>query len=324
MINTKRYRPVYLDTYESGRLDEKIEAAKEIMKSCVLCPRKCRVNRFEGMKGVCDTGLEAVVADYFPHFGEERVLVGKGGSGTIFMACCNLLCIYCQNADVSHMCSGTPMDAKALAGIMLELQRKGCHNINVVTPTHVVPHLLEALKIAIEGGLRLPFVYNSSGYELPSTLRLLEGVVDIYMPDFKYWDGRVAEAYSSAPDYPEIARRALKVMHDQVGDLIVENGIAVRGLIVRHLVLPNRLAGTKEIMRFIAIEISPYTYVNVMAQYRPMGLAYRFEEIARPITADEYLEALLWAIEAKLKRLDPFCYEFLASRGVKVAAEQQR
>ncbi len=314
------FRPVYLETYESGKLNEKIDRANAILEKCTLCPRKCKVNRLKGEKGICNTADKALVADYFPHFGEEGVLVGKGGSGTIFIACCNLLCIYCQNSSTSHMCDGLPQDANSIASAMMELQNSGCHNINIVTPTHVVPQLLEALKIAIQKGLHKPFVYNTSGYELPLTLELLDGVVDIYMPDFKYWDSKVAQAYSSAPDYPEVARKAIKIMHEQVGDLVTENGVAVRGLLIRHLVLPNRLAGTKGIVEFIAKEISPNTYVNIMAQYRPLGLAYRFEEIARPITEEEYLEALLWALEAGLKRLDPFCYEFLRSKGIDPAS----
>lgn len=311
---SKKMEPLYLETYRKGLLDEKIEKAYEMLKECRLCPRLCRVNRLEGKKGICNTGADAIISDHFAHFGEESVLVGNNGSGTIFVSCCNLLCIYCQNASISHRCQGRVVGLDDFAGMMLSLQQKGCHNINIVTPTHIVPQFLSALKLAIEMGLRIPIVYNTSGYELPSVLRLLDGVIDIYMPDFKYWDPKVALLYSSAEDYPAVTRKAIKLMHKQVGDLVVDKrGIAVRGLLVRHLVLPNSLAGTAHIARFIAREISPNTYVNIMAQYRPLGLAYRFEEIARPITRDEYAEAILSAIDAGLKRLDPFCYEFIES-----------
>ncbi|WP_025270281.1 radical SAM protein [Hippea sp. KM1] len=313
MNNTK---PIYLKTYKEGKLDEKIEKAYEMLKSCRLCPRVCRVNRLAGKKGICNTAELPAVADYFPHFGEEDVLVGKNGSGTIFISCCNLLCIYCQNSSTSHLCEGRTVSIEEFSQMMLSLQRQGCHNINIVTPTHIVPQFLKALKLAIEDGLSIPIVYNTSGYELPETLNLLDGIIDIYMPDFKYWDSKTAEAYSSAKDYPQITKNAIKIMHKQVGDLVIEDGIAKRGLIIRHLVLPNRLAGTKEIVNFIAKEVSPNTYTNIMAQYRPLGLAYRFEEIARPITEEEYLEALLWAIEAGLRRLDNSCLDFLKRRGI--------
>ncbi len=307
--------PIYLRTFEEGKLNEKIDKAYEMLKSCRICPRLCRVNRLKGKKGICNTAELPIIADYFPHFGEESVLVGKNGSGTIFISCCNLLCIYCQNASTSHLCEGNPTTIEDFANMMINLQNKGCHNINIVTPTHIVPQLLKALKIAINKGLKIPLVYNTSGYELPSTLDLLDGIIDIYMPDFKYWDSTVAELYSSAKDYPQITKKAIKIMHKQVGDLIIENGIAKRGLLIRHLVLPNGLAGTKQIVNFIAEEISKNTYVNIMAQYRPLGLAYRFEEIARPITDDEYLEALQYAKEAGLTRLDDFCIQFLKAKG---------
>ncbi|AEA34169.1 radical SAM protein [Hippea maritima] len=310
------FTPLYIKTYEEGKFDEKIEHAYDILKNCRLCPRLCKVNRLKGKKGICNTAEPPAIADYFPHFGEEDVLVGKNGSGTIFISCCNLLCIYCQNASTSHLCEGNTTTIENFAQMMISLQNKGCHNINIVTPTHIVPQLLMALKIAIEKGLHIPLIYNTSGYELANTLSILDGIVDIYMPDFKYWDSQTAEAYSSAKDYPEITRNAIKIMHKQVGDLIIENGIAKRGLLIRHLILPNRLAGTKNIVNFIAKEISPNTYTNIMAQYKPFGLAYRFDEIARPITEEEYLEALLWAKEAGLKRLDKTCYEFLKKRGI--------
>lgn len=312
------FTPIYIKTFEEGKLDERIEKAYEYLKRCTICPRVCKVNRYKNRKGICNTGILPTIADYFPHFGEENVLVGRNGSGTIFISCCNLLCIYCQNESTSHLCEGNTTTIERFAQMMIELQKRGCHNINIVTPTHIVPQLLRALKIAISKGLKLPIVYNTSGYELPKTLKLLDGIIDIYMPDFKYWEPKVAEAYSSAKDYPIITKKAIKIMHKQVGDLIIENGIAKRGLLIRHLVLPNRLAGTREIVNFIANEISKNTYVNIMAQYRPLGLAYRFEEIARPITEEEYLEALLWAKKAGLKRLDSFCIEFLNRKGIKL------
>ncbi len=246
-----------------------------------------------------------VISSYFPHFGEETPLVGRYGSGTIFISYCNLLCIYCQNYEISHLGEGREVSLEEFAQMMLSLQYVGCHNINIVTPTHVVPQILAALEIAIEGGLNIPLVYNTSGYEKVETLRLLDGIVDIYMPDFKYWDSQVAKKYSHAPDYPEVARKALKEMHRQVGNLkLNSNGIAEKGLLVRHLVLPHGLAGTKEIMEFIANEISPNTYVNIMPQYRPCGKAYQDSLINRPITMTEYREAIRIALKAGLTRLD--------------------
>lgn len=302
---TTGYIPNYIKTSSTGKLKQKIELAYEILKQCTLCPRECNINRLEGKKGICKTGKLPVISSYFPHFGEESPLVGRHGSGTIFISYCNLLCIYCQNYEISHLGEGREVSLEEFAQMMLSLQYIGCHNINIVTPTHVVPQILAALEIAIEGGLNIPLVYNTSGYEKIETLRLLEGIVDIYMPDFKYGDSQIAKKYSHAPDYPEVARKALKEMHRQVGDLkLNSNGIAEKGLLVRHLVLPHGLAGTKEIMQFIAKEISPNTYVNIMAQYRPCGKAYQDSLINRPITMTEYKEAIKMALEAGLTRLD--------------------
>ncbi len=232
-------------------------------------------------------------------------MVGKHGSGTIFMTNCNLLCIFCQNWEISHQEEGSEVTSKTLAGMMLNLQKMGCHNINFVTPTHVVPQILDALAYAIEGGLNVPLVYNSGGYDAVETLKLLEGIFDIYMPDFKFWDPEMAHKYLKARDYPERAREALKEMHHQVGDLTLdENGIAQRGILLRHLVMPRGIAGTRDIMRFIAKEVSPNTYVNIMNQYRPCGLAYRYETIARSITQAEYETALAEAREEGITRLD--------------------
>ncbi|WP_035588656.1 radical SAM protein [Hippea jasoniae] len=310
------YIPRYIKTFEEGRLDEKIHKAFENLKKCTICPRLCRVDRTRGKKGICNTAVKVGIADFFPHFGEERVLVGKRGSGTIFISCCNLLCIYCQNASTSHLCEGQLYSPSAFASMMIKLQNAGCHNINIVTPTHIVPQLLLALKIAIKKGLNIPLVYNTSGYELPKTLKILEGVVDIYLADFKYSNPLYAELYSSAKDYPTITKKALKIMYKQVGNLKVQN--ATKGLMIRHLVLPNNIAGTKEVVDFIATELSPFVYVNIMPQYLPLGEAYRFEELARPITEEEYLQALIYAKEAGLKNLDPYCVEFLKRRGITI------
>lgn len=299
------FQPSYIETYKKGILKERIEAAYKIIKNCHLCPRICRVNRLADEKGVCKTGKHAIVSSYNPHFGEEDPLVGTHGSGTIFMGWCNLLCVFCQNYEISHMGEGRAVTSEELASMMLSLQKMGCHNINFVTPTHVIPQILSALTIAIEGGLHVPLVYNTGGYDVVKSLKLLDGIFDIYMPDFKYWEGEAAEKYSDAKNYPIAARAALREMHRQVGDLEMdERGIAYRGLLVRHLVMPHNLASTRDIMRFLAKEISPNTYVNVMAQYRPCGLAHRYPEVNRPITTDEYNDAVQMAIEEGITRLD--------------------
>ncbi|MBN1106492.1 MAG: radical SAM protein [Deltaproteobacteria bacterium] len=298
--------PSYLNLYRAGRLRERADLALRLMKSCSLCPRECRVNRLEGEMGFCETGRRARVASYNAHFGEEAPLVGSRGSGTIFISSCNLLCSFCQNYDISHGNEGVEVEPEQMAAMMIRLSQSGCHNINVVTPTHVVPQLLEALLCAVPQGLSIPLVYNSSGYDKRETLALLEGVFDIYMPDFKFWDGKWAERYCRAPDYGEVAVRAIREMHRQVGDLVVDDrGIAARGLLLRHLVMPHGIGGTREIMRFLAEEISPDTYVNVMDQYRPCGEASRDEFINRGLTAREFRDATDAAREAGLRRLDP-------------------
>jgi putative pyruvate formate lyase activating enzyme len=297
--------PSYLKAHREGILRERIAAALAILERCRLCPRHCEVNRLKGEQGVCQTGRQAIVSSHNAHFGEEDPLVGRGGSGTIFLNQCNLLCVFCQNYEISHMGEGAPVQAGDLADMMVALQGQGCHNINFVTPTHVVPQLLEALPEAIERGLRVPLVYNCGGYEEVATLHLLDGLVDIYMPDFKFWDSQVAERYCKATDYPEKARLAVKEMHRQVGDLTVDDmGIARRGLLIRHLVMPDGLAGTRDIMRFLATEVSKNTYVNVMSQYRPCGEAYRYRELQRMITVEEYREAVRMAHEEGIHRLD--------------------
>jgi putative pyruvate formate lyase activating enzyme len=286
-------------------LSKRVGEALSLLKECRLCPRQCAVDRLNNEKGFCKTGRKARVASYNAHFGEEAPLVGRAGSGTIFFSFCNLLCSFCQNYDISHLGEGTETEAEDLAAIMIELQNRGCHNINLVTPTHVVPQIMEALLIAVENGLAIPIVYNSGGYDRVETLKLLRGIIDIYMPDFKFWDNSWADRYCSAPDYKDAAVSALKEMHSQVGDLkIGSNGIAWRGLLVRHLVIPAGISGTKKVMEFLSKEISPYTYVNVMDQYRPCGTAYQDDNINRRISSKEYSEALEWAETAGLKRLD--------------------
>ncbi len=276
------FQPVYIETSESGLLKQKINAARNILRSCTLCPRKCKINRLTGETGVCKTGEKAWVSSFGPHFGEERPLVGHSGSGTIFFTHCNLLCIFCQNYDISHKGDGDEISDDTLAKIMMSLQNSGCHNINFVTPSHVVPQILSAVEIAVAYGLSVPLIYNTGGYDNVETLNLLDGVIDIYMPDFKFWDTEVARATCNAGDYPEIARLAVKEMHRQVGDLMLDDsGIARRGLLVRHLVMPDGLAGTREVMRFIAAEISTDTYVNIMSQYRPCGRANEIDMLNR-------------------------------------------
>jgi len=285
--------PVYLETYESGELDERIVKLMAILTECNLCPRACGVNRTKGETGYCNSDNHLVVSSVQPHYGEEDVLVGTHGSGTIFLTNCNLGCLYCQNYDISHLGHGQKITEEELALSMLSLQKRGCHNINFVTPTHYTPQIVKALKIAIENGLHIPIVYNCGGYESKSTIELLDGIVDIYMPDIKYGDAEPAERYSNAPDYFEVCKEAVKEMHRQVGDLIVDDrGIAVRGLLIRHLVLPNGLAGSAKVFEFVATELSKESYVNIMMQYRPMYKAYEYKELNRGITLSEYQEAL--------------------------------
>jgi len=297
-------KPSYIDAYIAGMLHERAGVAAERLEDCDLCPRKCHANRTNGDLGTCKTGRHAKVASYAPHFGEEAPLVGTHGSGTIFFTNCNLGCSFCQNYDISHEGFGVEITNAHLARIMLNLQHLGCHNINFVTPSHVIPHILSSLILAVKNGLSIPLVYNTSGYDDPDTLRLLDGIVDIYMPDFKFWDPEVAKQTCNAPDYPDCARRSIKEMHRQVGDLQIVNGKAVRGLLIRHLVLPNNLAGTREIMNFIGKEISASTYVNVMDQYRPCGQALDSDIMDRGISREEYMEALRAARGAGLSRLD--------------------
>ncbi len=300
-----RFAPAYLKLSQEA-LQDKIDRAGQILRNCTLCPRNCHVDRPAGELGFCGTGDQPYVASWNAHFGEEAPLVGHHGSGTIFFSHCNLGCLFCQNWTISHAGEGGPISFEALAKIMLALQqRHGCHNINFVTPTHQVYQILQALKIAIERGLSVPLVYNCGGYEAPETLRLLEGIIDIYMPDFKFADPDTAEQYAKAANYPAVAKAAIHEMHRQVGDLVVDSrGIARRGLLVRHLVLPEGLAGTKEIVEFLAREISPDTYLNIMDQYYPCYRAGEHPPLDRRLGREEYRRAVRAAREAGLTRLD--------------------
>lgn len=294
-----------MELYHSGKLAERIETAKALLGNCQVCPQHCGVSRLTGEMGKCRTARSAIVSSYGPHFGEEAPLVGKHGSGTIFFTNCNLKCLFCQNSSISQLGDGATVSKEELAKMMLDLQNQGCHNINFVSPTHVVPQILEALEIAINLGLRLPLVYNSGGYDSVKTLEILDGIIDIYMPDMKYSDEKTAEELSGINNYPCINRAALKEMHRQAGDLQTDkDGIAIQGLLIRHLVLPRRLAGTREIMRFIAEDISQNSYVNVMTQYHPCYKAFQIPQLARPPSKQEFLEAVEMARSAGISRLD--------------------
>jgi len=285
--------PAYVHLHQRGELENRSRLLREFLKECRLCPRECRVNRLEGELGYCKAPGELRISSAFPHFGEERPLVGYHGSGTIFLTYCSLLCLFCQNYDISHLGGGERITDSGLARTMIGLQDMGCHNINFVTPTHYAPQIVSSLPEAIDMGLRVPIVYNCSGYESIEVIRLLEGVVDIYMPDAKYMDERFAKQLSNAPDYPEVLKEVLKEMHRQVGDLAINSGgIAERGLLIRHLVMPGGAASSEALLKFVAGEISVHTFVNIMDQYRPEYRAHDFPEINRRITPKEYLEAI--------------------------------
>lgn len=287
------FTPSYIELHKKGELERRINILLDFIKECRLCPRACRVNRFNGEIGYCRASSELMISSAFPHFGEEPPLVGRHGSGTIFLTHCNLRCIFCQNYDISHQGQGTQITPSDLARTMIRLQQMGCHNINFVTPTHYAPQIISSLPEAIEMGLRLPIVYNCSGYESLEVIKLLDGIVDIYMPDIKFFDEKYSERYSKAPDYPIVVRQVLREMHRQVGDLKMNStGIAERGLLIRHLVMPNGIASSEAILKFIAQEISVHSYVNIMAQYRPEYRAYEYPEINRRITHKEYMEAI--------------------------------
>jgi putative pyruvate formate lyase activating enzyme len=297
------HQPSYIALYERGELQRRVEALGKILASCRLCPRACQVNRLNGEKGYCQAGAEVMISSAFAHFGEEPPLVGSHGSGTIFLTHCNLRCVFCQNYDISHRGEGRRISGSELAQLMIGLQQRGCHNINFVTPTHYVPQIVTALQKAIELGLTIPLVYNCGGYESLGVIKLLDGIIDIYMPDTKFAREWEAASYCNAPDYPRVLQKVLLEMHWQVGDLMLdEQGIAYHGLLIRHLVMPHGVAGTREIIAFIARRVSANSYVNIMDQYRPLYRAGEYPEIDRRITSREYREAIEIAKDAGLHR----------------------
>ena len=305
-IALRTRRPVYLELLETGELGDRARRAREHLKDCDLCARYCRINRLETLRGaVCRTGEAAVVSSFGPHHGEEDPLRGTRGSGTIFFTWCNLRCVYCQNWDISQKGQGFEVAGDELAQMMLSLQSQGCHNINLVSPSHVVAQVIEAVAIAAGNGLRLPIVYNTGGYDSPEALELLDGVIDIYMPDVKYGDSALARKYSKIRDYVAHNRAAVKEMHRQVGDLVLdEEGVARRGLLVRHLILPGGAAGTESVLRFLAEEVSADTYLNLMAQYRPCFKAGEYTELDRRPSGAELEEGMKTARRLGLNRLD--------------------
>ena len=307
MPSPSGWQPAYARLNAAGKLAERVDEAYSHLERCDLCPRMCGVNRLAGQKGFCDATARVRVYSHTPHFGEELPLVGARGSGTVFFSHCNLRCVFCQNWPIAHEGRGRLISDERLATMMLDLQRRGCHNINVVTPTHVMPNILSAIQIALRQGLSVPICYNTGGYESVEIVRLLDGIVDIYLPDLKFMDGKQSALYATAgaPDYPARAQESIIEMHHQVGDLVFdERGIARRGLMVRHLVMPNRVAGTREFVAWVAANLSRDTYVNIMAQYRVEFRAFEHEQIARAITSREFLEAIEWAEAAGLRNLD--------------------
>ena len=306
--------PSYLNLSKK-ELDLRIEKLFKILENCEICPRKCHVNRLKGKRGYCQLGFLPMVSAFHPHFGEEKPLVGTYGSGTIFFSSCNLACVYCQNYEISQLRIGEEISFEKLAEMMISLQNRGCHNINFVTPTPQIPQIIKSLHIAIDKGLRIPLVYNTSSYDSVEVLKLLDGIFDIYLPDARYSDDKVAQKYSNAPNYFGIMKKAVKEMHRQVGDLEISNcklkienleipkGVAIRGLLIRHLVLPNRLAGSEKIFGFLTKEISDNTFLNVMDQYWPAHRAFEFPELSRRITKEEFQETINLAKKAGLKRL---------------------
>jgi putative pyruvate formate lyase activating enzyme len=304
------FRAAYIELWKNGELRGRVERAVAVLADCKLCPRRCGVDRLKDETSVCRTGRHAIVSSYGPHFGEERCLSGTRGSGTVFFAYCNLRCVFCQNYEISWGGEGRATTAPELAAMFLDLQKRGCHNINLVTPSHVVPQILEALLLAVDAGLHLPLVYNTSGYDSLDTLALLDGVVDIYMPDFKYWDADVATCCSHAADYPEAARAAIKEMHRQVGPLVLDQeGLASRGVLLRHLVMPDGLAGTPHVLRWVAQELGCDTYVNLMSQYHPAGCVdqVHYGKIARSVTRREMEDAFSSATACGLNRIESPC-----------------
>jgi len=291
----------YVDLERSGELERREQALWDLFSPCRLCPRLCGANRAAGRPGACSSAESFKVASYGPHHGEENPLRGTRGSGTIFFSNCNLLCVFCQNWQIAHRGDGAQTSHEQLANIMLDLQRRGCHNINMVTPTHLVPHLVRALRIAIAGGLNIPMLYNTGGYDSLEVIRLLDGVIDIYLPDFKYQDSNIAVRFSQgAPDYAQHASAAIKEMHRQVGFLQMTGGVATQGLLIRHLVMPENLAGTDVFVRWVVSELGPETHVNIMSQYRPMFRANEYPPLNRGLSQGEFAQAIRWAREAGL------------------------
>lgn len=307
MFRSSTY-PAYLSLYENGELAQRVEQARIRLAACTLCPEACRTNRLENEGGRCGIGRYAVVASASAHFGEERVLRGRCGSGTVFFAGCNLHCVFCQNHDISQAGYGSVLSADELGAVFLSLQERGCHNLNLVTPSHVVVPILEALLSAVERGFHLPIVYNTSAYDALPTLRLLDGIVDIYMPDVKYADSATAAQYSGVPHYWEIVTQSLREMQRQVGSLVIENGLARRGLLIRHLVLPSGIADAEKILRFIADDISLDSWVNLMDQYHPAHRASAFPALRRRITPQEYADVVQTACQLGIHRGIPFDY----------------
>ena len=303
----QKWEPAYGKLEKEGKLAERVEEAYSIFEECRLCPRECGVNRLDGEKGFCQAPLKVMVYVAQPHFGEEISLVGEHGSGTIFFSNCNLRCVFCQNWPIAIRGEGRAIEDEGLAQMMMFLQEIGCHNINLVTPTHVMPNILSATQIAFKKGLRIPLVYNTSGYERVEIIKVLDGVVDIYMPDIKFMDGDMAAKFSSgASDYPDFTTAAVLEMNRQVGiHQVDKRGIARRGLIIRHLVMPNRVAGTKKFVEWVAENLPKSTYVNIMSQYHVDYKAFEYPEIARGITVQEFLEAMDWAEKHGLTQLDP-------------------
>ena len=303
----EQWVPAYGRLEQEGRLAQRVQEAYTIFEECRLCPRQCGANRLNGERGYCRAPSTVMIYSAHPHFGEEISLVGKNGSGTIFFSNCNLRCVFCQNWPISIEGHGRGFGDDQLAQLMLQLQKTGCHNINLVTPTHVMPNILNATRIAFNNGLRIPLVYNTSGYERVEIIKLLDGIVDIYLPDMKYMHADMAARFSSgAADYPEAAKAAIAEMHRQVGlHRVNAQGIAVGGLMIRHLVMPNRVAGTKEFVRWVSETLPKSTYVNIMPQYHVDYKAYEYPLIARGIKIEEYLEAMQWAESFGLNNLDP-------------------
>ena len=312
IVEGNRWQPGYLRLEAQGKLAQRVKRAFAILEDCHLCPRQCGVNRLKGEVGFCRAPSKLMVFSAQPHFGEEISLVGKHGSGTIFFSNCNLRCIFCQNWPIAHEGKGEELRDQDLARMMLYLQGIGCHNINLVTPTHVMPHILNATRMAARKGLRIPLVYNTSGYERPEIVKLLDGIVDIYLPDLKYTDPKMSSKYSSgASDYPGKAKSAIIEMNRQVGEHVADKrGIALQGVMIRHLVMPNRVAGTAQFVQWVAKNLPKSTYINIMPQYRVEYKAYEFPKIGRGITVEEFLEAMEWAEEAGLTNLDPHSVRF--------------